>query len=291
MAADKLNDRVEFPGRINEPSDDNETKEQRATDRRDKAEEYAFPDSLTVYDVVSRAGIEEMQRPLSSLWWSGLAAGICISISLFMMAALRVALEGVPGAAALEKFGYCFGFLIVVLGRLQLFTENTITPVLPAMHERSLEAVKCVARLWSVVFVANLFGTFLSASLPLLFPIASDEIGKAVLDISLHFAERTPLESFFTAIPAGFLVAAMVWMLPSSNGFEFWTIIAMTYAIAVADTSHVIVGSTELFTVMLHGKMSVIDAVAQLFLTGLGNILGGTGLFALLAYAQVKQEI
>lgn len=99
------------------------------------------------------------------------------------------------------------------------------------------------------------------------------------------------MEAFFTAVPAGFLVAAMVWMLPSSNGFEFWTILAMTYAIAVADTSHSIVGSTELFTVMLHGKMTVLGGIAQLFPTGLGNILGGTGLFALLAYAQVKQEI
>ncbi len=290
MPADELNDKVEFPGQADDRPEaliEAQSKEE----RKEKAKEHAFPDALTVYDVVAKAGVEEMQRPLTSLWWSGIAAGLGISISLFMMASLRVALEGVPGAGALEKFGYCFGFLIVVLGRLQLFTENTITPVLPAMHQRSVEAFKCVGRLWAVVFIANLVGTFFSASLPMIVPLASDEVGKAVLDISMHFAERTAEESFFTAIPAGFLVAAMVWMLPSSNGFEFWTIIAMTYAIALADTSHVIVGSTELFTVMLHGKMSVLDGIVQLAMTGAGNILGGTGLFALLAYAQVRQEI
>lgn len=270
------------------------SQEERAEDkakRKKKAEDEARLSAPTVYEVIAQDGIEEMERPTKSLWWSGIAAGFGISLSLYMMAALRVALGETPGAGVLEKFGYCLGFLVVVLGRLQLFTENTITPVLPVLRSRTANAFRGIARLWLVVLCANLVGTFLAAAVAVVFPIASEEQATAILDISLHFAHRPALEVFFTAIPAGFLVAAMVWMLPSSKGFEHWTIIIMTFAIAVADTSHVIVGSTELFTAMLHGETGVGDGLLRLLMAGLGNIVGGTGLFAMLAYAQVSEEV
>ena len=266
-------------------------RDEHKAEREKIAEAEARLNAPTVFQVISNDGIEEMRRPLTSLWWSGVAAGFGISISLFMMAALRVSLGDTAGAATLEKLGYCFGFMIVVLGRLQLFTENTITPVLPVLRDRSAQAFKCVGRLWGVVLVANLLGTFLAAALPIYLPVTSDAQSAAILDISLHFAERAPVDVFFTAIPAGFLVAAMVWMMPSSKGFEIWTIILMTFAITVADTSHVVVGSAEIFTVILHGEMGIPEGFRHIALAGLGNIIGGTGLFAMLAYAQVREEM
>lgn len=259
--------------------------------REQRAENEAGLNAPTVYQIIANDGIEEMERPLTSLWWSGLAAGLGISVSLYMMAALRVSLGDAAGAGTLEKFGYCFGFLIVVLGKLQLFTENTITPVLPVLRNRTQQSFICVARLWGVVLVANLLGTFLAAAVTVVAPITSEAQSTAILDISLHFAHRSASDVFFTAIPAGFLVAAMVWMMPSSKGFEFWTITAITFAIAVADTSHVVVGSAEIFTVILHGEMGVGAGFGHIALAGLGNILGGTGLFAVLAYAQVSEEV
>ncbi|WP_417513429.1 formate/nitrite transporter family protein [Minwuia sp.] len=270
---------------------DDPEKEHEREERELEADDMARPSAPTVYEVIAQDGQEEMHRPVWSLWCSAVAAGLGISISLYAMGALRVSLDGVAGAAAIEKLGYCVGFLIVMLGRLQLFTENTITPVLPALRERTFDAFYCVARLWTVVFAGNLVGTFCAAALPVIFPVASDVQMAAVLDISRHFADRSLSHSFFSAIPAGFLVAAMVWMMPSSKGFEIWTIIVITYVIAVADTSHVIVGSTELFTVLLHGEMTITDLALQIVVTGIGNIVGGTGLFAILAYAQVSEEL
>ena len=267
-------------------------REEAREERQKIAEEKAPLDALTVYEVIALHGEEEMRRPTISLWWSGVGAGLGISISLYMMATLRVALEGSPNAYVIEKFGYCFGFLIVVLGRLQLFTENTITPVLPVLRNRTRDSFTCLARLWGVVFVANMVGTFIAAATPVFLPaVVTPEQNQAIYDISLHFAERSVSDTFWTAIPAGFLVAAMVWMLPSSKGFEFWTILVMTYAIAVADTSHVIVGSAEIFTVILHGDLSVLDGFARIFAAGGGNLVGGTLLFAVLAYAQVSEEV
>lgn len=249
------------------------------------------PSAPTVYQVISETGREEMNRSTKSLWWSGVAAGLSISLSLYVMAALRVALGDMPGAPAVEKLGYSVGFLVVVLGRLQLFTENTITPVLPVLHQPSWVAFRSLARIWLVVLFANLTGTLAAAALPVVLPVTTDAHSHALLDISMHFAERDTGSSFFSGIPAGFLVAAMVWMLPSSKGFEFWTILIMTYVIAVTNTSHVVVGSTELFTALLNQHISASHVATQLAATGLGNVFGGTGLFAILAYAQVSDEL
>lgn len=249
------------------------------------------PNAPTVYQTIAHDGEEEMRRPAVSLWWSGVAAGLAISISLFAMAAIKVAFGDAPSAEAISKFGYCIGFLIVILGRLQLFTENTITPVLPVLRKNSLATYACVGRIWLIVFTANLVGTLLAALLALTMPMLSPEQADAVLEISRHFAERDLYRCFASGIPAGFLVAAMVWMMPSSQNFQFFTIVAMTYVIAVTDTSHVIVGSTELFILVLSGELSILAAALKILATGLGNIIGGTGLFALLAYGQVSEEI
>ena len=85
-----------------------------------------------IYEIVRRMGEEEMERPATSLWWSGVAAGLSISFSLLAQAVLRAHLPDTSWRPLLTSLGYPVGFLIVVLARQQLFTENTITPVLPS---------------------------------------------------------------------------------------------------------------------------------------------------------------
>ena len=285
-------DPVPEPRGHGEPHEDGQAKKERKADEhRQQASQEKGLSAPTVYEIIAAEGVEEMERPLNSLWWSGVAAGLGISLSLYVMAALRASLGDTPGAGVLEKFGYCFGFLVVILGRLQLFTENTITPILPLLRQREQGMFRCVARLWAVVLAANLVGTFLAALIPTIFPIGTPELMAAMIEISNHFSEREYAHTFFSAIPAGFMVAALVWMLPGSKGFEIWTIVVMTFAIGVTDTSHVVVGSAELFTSILSGDSGIGEALVRLFLAGAGNIVGGTGLFAVLAYAQVSEEI
>src|SRR5689334_24730144 len=94
-------------------------------------EELATPRTPVIYEVVRRLGEEEMERPATSLWWSGVAAGLSISFSLLAQAILQAHLPDAPWRPLVVGFGYCVGFLMVVLGRQQLFTESTITVVLP----------------------------------------------------------------------------------------------------------------------------------------------------------------
>lgn len=245
-----------------------------------------------VYEVINLEGREELKRPLWSLWWSGIAAGICISASVLAEGILHVIFADHPYQGPIENLGYTVGFILVILARIQLFTENTITVVLPVLKEKSLTMLTCAARLWAVVFAANMVGTFFVSFLSIHGGTVIPEYVEGMKSISHHFAEYTPLEAFKYGIPAGFFIAAIVWMLPSSEGFEIFVIFLFTYLIAMGEFTHVVAGSKEAFLLMLAGDISVGTAMFGLILPAfLGNVLGGTGLFALLAYGQVAFEI
>ena len=247
--------------------------------------------SPTIYEIISTEGREELARPFQSLAWSATVAGICISFSLFCEGFIKLHTPDAKGVFLLDNLGYSVGFLIVILGRFQLFTENTITVILPLLERFSLYKFSRTMKLWGVVLVFNLLGTFLTALLITHFHFFSPEQFDVFIDISKHAVLRPVDQVFFQAIPAGFLIAALVWMLPSSAGTQFWVIFMMTYLIAVGDFSHVIAGSTESFLLILGGYASWQTGMLYILMAALGNIIGGSGLFALTAYAQVREEM
>ena len=104
-------------------------------------EEMSSPRTPEIYEVVRRLGDEEMRRPVTSLWWSGLAAGLSISFSLLGQAIIESRLPDAAWRPLVSGFGYSVGFLMVVLGRQQLFTESTITVVLPVFADLSWSSV------------------------------------------------------------------------------------------------------------------------------------------------------
>src|SRR5690606_23978150 len=120
--------------------------------------------AAVVYEIIRLEGEAELARKFSALWWSALAAGISIGFSVLSQAMLEATLEGVPGAGMIADFGYCVGFLIVILAHQQLFTENTLTAVLPVMVKKDWNAILDVLRLWVIVLGGNLVGCFLFAA-------------------------------------------------------------------------------------------------------------------------------
>lgn len=248
--------------------------------------------SPVIYEVIRREGVEELERPVVSLWWSGVAAGTALSSSVYCESFLHLYLPDSEWRPLVENFGYCVGFLIVVLGRLQLFTENTITAILPLLADRTLRNLSLTARLWGVVFLANMAGSLMSALLTYYGGVLTPEQMHAALEISHHYADKSHVESFLHGIPAGFFVAALVWMLPSAGNNKFWVIVTITYMIALGDFAHVIAGSTEVYLLSMHGDLSLGQVIFSFIVpTFLGNVIGGTVLFALLAYGQVQEEL
>ena len=149
----------------------------------------------------------------------------------------------------------------------------------------------CIARLWSIVFVANMVGTFLAAFFSYGLQAVPPELVEGMTAISKHYAELTPSDAFSYGITSGFIIAAIVWMKPSVKHSQILMIVIFTYLIAIGNFTHVIAGSTELFLLALQGQISIAETAALIGATLMGNIVGGTGLFALLAYGQVVREI
>ena len=69
-------------------------------------------------------------------------------------------------------------------------------------------------------------------------------------------------------------------------------IVILTYVIGLGGMSHVVAGATELFILVARGEMGLAAAIFGGVLPALaGNVLGGTGIFAALTYAQLRKEI
>ena len=258
----------------------------------EEVEERSRPRTPVIYEIVRRHGDEEMARPITSLWWSGVAAGLSISFSLLAEAILRMHLPQAGWTPLLSSFGYCVGFIMVVMGRQQLFTETTITVVLPVMAEFTSANLVRLGRMWSIVLLANLAGTLFAALFCTFAPVLTPELRASMLEVSHHLVGHGWAESFFKAISAGFLIAAMVWLMPSAESAQFQVVTLMTYLIAVGGFMHIVAGSVEGFMLALNGHVTwswmAFDFIAPVLA---GNIVGGTALFALLAYAQVMKEI
>src|SRR5690348_996752 len=128
-----------------------------------EAEARSSPTGAIVYKAILKEGFDELSRPSSALFWSGLAAGLSMGASLMAEGLLASHLPDAPWKPLISKFGYSVGFLVVILGRQQLFTENTLTPILPLMREKTMSRFLNVMRLWSIVLLANLLGCLAAA--------------------------------------------------------------------------------------------------------------------------------
>ena len=241
-----------------------------------------------VYETIRREGEEELSRPASALAWSGFAAGLSMGFSFIAEGLLMAHLPDRAWRPLITRFGYCVGFLIIVIGRQQLFTENTLTVVLPLLMRKNFATLWRMLRLWVVVLIANLVGTFLFALW----------IGKtAILDAAtLHTLSEIGLAHtgapFLTALGravfAGWLIALMVWLLPAAESARVGIVIILTYLIGLGGFNHIIAGSTTMFFLVVTHTISFGSYVAHFFIPVLlGNVIGGFSLVSWLGHAQV----
>lgn len=258
----------------------------------EEARQRTPPAARVVHAAVSKEAEDELERPNFSLLWSGVAAGFLIIASVIAEAAIARGLPDAPWHDAVAALGYPLGFLIVILGRMQLFTENTMVTVLPLARTPNLENLTRVLRLWSLVFLGNMIGAAAVAALVVFGHVQSGEMLTGMLDVSSHLLEKTAGETLLQAIPAGFLIASVAWIRTASDDNGFWIVFVLTYAIAAGGFTHVIAGAAEAFLLLWAGKAGIVWLIATFLAPALiGNIIGGTGLFAVLAHAQVKEEL
>lgn len=245
-----------------------------------------------IFETIRREGEEELERPVRALWWSGIAAGILISFSVLGKSLFRAYLPEADWTRLVENLGYSLGFLMVILGRMQLFTENTITTVVPVVLRQDMDSFVRTARLWGIVLGANVVGAFVIAAFFGLTPVLKPELLEAMIKISEHATGMEPMIGLISGIPSGILIAAIVWMMPSAANNKIVLVVIFTWLIAAGDFTHIVAGSVEMALLLLLGELGVGQAVFGFFLPVLiGNVIGGTVVFTLLTYAQIRPEI
>ena len=249
------------------------------------------PRAAVLHEIIRTQGDQELERSIAALWWSALAAGLTMGLSLMGMGLLNSRLPEGEGFKVIASFGYCAGFLAVILARQQLFTENTLTAVLPIMSKPTLANFGRLLRLWTVVLVGNLCGTLLVAYVMLKLPIFDSKTDLAFLDIGRKVMENDASQMFAKGIVSGWMIATMVWMIPSMESAKMWIIILITYLMALGDFTHIVVGSAEVSYLVFAGELPWKDF--WLVFAGptlAGNIIGGSFIFALISHAQIRSE-
>jgi formate/nitrite transporter FocA (FNT family) len=259
--------------------------------KADSLEEETTPETPVIYEAVRRLGEQELGRPGMSLVWSGLAAGLSMGFSLLAQAALHRHLPAASWRELVTALGYPVGFLMVVISRQQLFTETTITVIVPLLAKPGLAKLGCAARMWAIVLVSNLVGTALFAAFAGLTQAVPVELQTAMVEVSRTAVLHSPLELGMGAVVAGYLMAAMVWLVTSAGGSPVAIVAVMTYLIGVGGFAHIVAGTVESVTLVVQGELSWSAMMVGFTLPVLvGNIVGGTLLFALLSHAQVMHE-
>ena len=261
-------------------------------DEHETVEDKSPPRAAVLHEIIRRSGQEELSRGVAALAWSALAAGLSMGFSFLARAVLHRYVQDFSAGFLIEGFGYTFGFIVVIIARQQLFTENTLTVVLPVMTSPSWHQLGRLLRLWGVVLVGNLIGVSAFA-LGLLKLQQFDAATQAsFVEIGRELMHNTPFEMFSKGVLAGWIIAMMVWMMAATEQSRLAIIIICTYLIAISGFTHIIVGSAEAMYMVFAGETSFADAVLRFGLPTLaGNVVGGSFIFALISHAQVRSDV
>lgn len=244
-----------------------------------------------IHDNIMSEANEELERAASSLLLSAFASGLAIGFS-FLGGAFAASLVPEPYRHAAASAAYPLGFVFVILARSELFTENTLTPVLPLLHRRDAETFGRMLRVWGLLLAGNMLGTLIFAWVVARTPA----VPSALQPHLLHLAERTTSTGFaltlYHGIFAGWLIALLAWLLASTRytGAQLALIWLVTAPIAALEFKHSIVGSAEAFYRAWQDSASWGSAISFVTAAVIGNVIGGVMLVAILNYGQVAAK-
>ncbi len=242
-----------------------------------------------IYENIRVAAEEEFKRPRMALFWSALACGLVIGFS-FLGAAYLTTFVSAPWKLAAKAVGYPLGFIFVVLARNQLFTENTLEPIIPVLHAPSWAKLRHLLELWAIVLLGNLIGAAAFGWLAARTPMVEPTMRQALNELAAEVSAGGFTSVLYHAIYGGWLVALMAWLIASTRatGAQIVMIWLTTAPIAAFGFRHSVAGAVEVFYAAFVGIRTWSQAVFAFIIPAvIGNIIGGFLLVALLNYGQV----
>ncbi len=259
--------------------------------QRNRTQDDSTPDTrrLTAAEIF-RAAIEnareELRRSDQKLAFSGVAGGLTMGLTALAVASMR-ALPGAVGPIA-PYLLYPLGFIAVIIGRAQLFTENTLYPVVLVLDERR-HLIKTL-RLWAIVLASNLVGAFLFALLAVKSAALRPGILAQLIDLGKESAFGSGAHFFWSGVIGGWLIAMVAWTVTASHWTigQFAIIYLFTFVVGIGHFAHCIAGSAEILSALVAGAVPFTDYFRWLLPAVSGNICGGVLMVSLLNYGQVK---
>ncbi|MGH9503081.1 MAG: formate/nitrite transporter family protein [Terriglobales bacterium] len=242
-----------------------------------------------IFHQVAEDARAELKRSSSTLAFSGLAGGLTLGLTGLSVAAIRDLLGRGGWQDLVSYLAYPIGFVAVIIGRAQLFTENTLYPVILVLDER--RHLWHTLRLWGVVFASNLVGATLFALLAVKSGALLSGMSGQLVEMGTEAVKGSAAHIFWSGVIGGWLIALVAWVVTASQ----WTIgqLAMvwvlTFVVGVGRFAHCIVTSGEIISAILAGPVLLSTYVTWLLIATSGNIVGGVVIVSVLNYGQVRE--
>ncbi len=261
-------------------------------DKRDLSQSAVLRDRFTSNEIFERVIVdadEEISRSYRELFFSGLAAGFAITLTVLLYVSMTHATDGIPLVGALL---YPIGFVYIILGNYQLYTENTLPPV--ALVIERMASVPAMLGMWGIVLLGNVVGGALGATALAYGGVFSPEAAQTAVEIGMGGVETDWIALFFKAVFAGLIVAGVVWLdFSVTDATARFILVYMAFlAIPFGNLFHVVVASTEVVYLVHVGQIGLLYGAYNFALPVLlGNTVGGILLVTIVNYFQTPTYI
>jgi formate-nitrite transporter family protein len=257
------------------------------TDAAPQQKNLSRPSAVDIYKQVAMNAEQELMRSNTALGISGFGGGAFMGLSALGTAIAVSLLGNSAGAQMVSRMLYPIGFIAVIIGRSQLFTENTLYPVALVLAEK--RELWNTLRLWSVVLPANVAGAFAFALLASWTSALNPAYIDALSQLGSGAIAHTASSVFWSGVIGGWIIALAAWLVSGSHSItgSVAVIWLLTYVVGLGNFAHCIATSCEIFVTVLTGHAPWIAYPKWFFPAVLGNICGGVGLVTILEYGQV----
>jgi formate/nitrite transporter FocA (FNT family) len=248
------------------------------------------PSAEDIYKQVAKNATEELKRSTLSLAISGFTGGTFMGLSALGVGIVlaHLAPDGVvsPTAFVVSRMFYPLGFIVVILGRSQLFTENTLYPV--ALVLTKPRAIWHTMRLWATVLPSNVCGALAFAALAGLTHAMPADVVKAMAQLGMNAAHDPAATVFWSGVVGGWIIATAAWLVSGSHSItgSVMVIWMLTFVVGLGNFAHCIATSGEILTAVLTHQLPWAAYPHWFGPAVAGNICGGVGMVTLLEYGQ-----
>jgi formate-nitrite transporter family protein len=243
-----------------------------------------------IFEEVQENARSELSRSSRALAFSGLAGGITMGLTPLAVASARALLPEGPTFDLVSYLFYPVGFIAVIIGRAQLFTENTLYPVVLVLSGRG--HIRNMLRLWGTVFAANVAGAFVFALLAVRTPSLEPKVLEQLVRLGTDMVAASTSNIFWSGVIGGWIIALVAWVVTASQ----WTIgqvvviWLLTFVVGAGHFAHCIATSGEIIAASIAGPVPMSSYFHWLLFATAGNIFGGVIIVSLLNWGQVHAD-